>query len=155
MTGPGATVRPPLAAHAFRESGPAPTVPRVFIADDNVRLRATLSDLFADDGLEVVGEARDSAEALRKIPPIAYARPVVVLMDVRMPGPVNGIEATRLVIDRCEHVAVIIFTAFPGAGIEQAARQAGAVELLAKGCPAAEIVRTVERVWSRMVPVVA
>jgi DNA-binding NarL/FixJ family response regulator len=154
MTGPRATVRPPLPAHSFRRSRPTPIAPRVFVADDNVGLRATLSDLFADAGLDVVGEAGDSVEALRKIPPIAYAHPVVVLMDVRMPGPVNGIEATRLVIDRCEHFAVIIFTAFPGAGIEQAARQAGAVELLTKGCPAAEIVRTVERVWSRMVPVV-
>jgi DNA-binding NarL/FixJ family response regulator len=70
-----------------------------------------------------------------------------------MPGPVNGIEATRLLIDRCERVAVIIFTAFPGAGIEHAAYQAGAVALLAKGCPAALIVDAVRRAWTGMAPV--
>ena len=112
-----------------------------------------MCDLFADAGVEVVGQARDSAEAIRQIPPAAYERPLVVLMDVRMPGPVNGIEATRLVLDRCEHVAVIIFTAFPGSGIEQAARSAGAVELLAKGCPAETILDAVTRAWSGMVPV--
>jgi DNA-binding NarL/FixJ family response regulator len=127
--------------------------PRVFVADDNNGLRESIRELLTDAGVEVVGEAADSLDALRKIPPAAYARGLVVLMDVRMPGPVNGIEATRLVIDRCEHVAVIIFTAFPGDGIEQAARQAGAVELLAKGCPAEAIVDAVTRAWSGMVPV--
>jgi DNA-binding NarL/FixJ family response regulator len=127
--------------------------PRVFLVDDNAGLRGTLRDLFTDAGIEVVGEAGDSAEALRRIPPVAYERPLIVLMDVRMPGPINGIEATRLVIDRCERVAVIIFTAFPGAGIEQASRHAGAVEMLTKGCPASTIVTAIQHAWSRMQPV--
>jgi DNA-binding NarL/FixJ family response regulator len=127
--------------------------PRVFIIDDNVGLRASVCELLTDAGVEVVGQAGDSAEAIRAVPPAAYERPLVVLMDVRLPGLVNGIEATRLLVDRCERVAVIIFTAFPGSGIEQAARHAGAVELLAKGCPATTIVATIGRAWSGMVPV--
>lgn len=128
-----------------------PDRPRLFIADDNGALRATLRDLFVDADIDVVGEAGDSVTALRTIPPLAYRMPLVILMDVRMPGPVNGIEATRLLIDRCQHVAVIIFTAFPGDGINQAARDAGAVELLAKGCPATAIIAAVRRAWSGMV----
>lgn len=130
-----------------------PDRPRVFVADDNAGLRATLRELFADAGIEVAGEAGDSTAALRTIPPLAYTAPLVILMDVRMPGPINGIEATRLLIDRCDHVAVIIFTAFPGHGIEQAARRAGAVELLVKGCPAEVLVDAVLRAWHAMVPV--
>jgi DNA-binding NarL/FixJ family response regulator len=100
------------------------------------------------------GEAADSITALRTIPPLADRLPLVILMDVRMPGPVNGIEATRLLVDRCVGVGVIVFTAFPGSGIEEAARHAGAIELLAKGCPAATIVDAVRRAWCRMVAVV-
>jgi len=122
----------------------------LYIADDNAGLRASLCDLFVDAGVGVVGQAGDSAEALRGIPPLASTLPVVVLMDVRMPGPVNGIEATRLLADRCQQVAVIIFTAFPGAGIEHAAREAGAVELLVKGCPAETIVAAITRAWAGM-----
>lgn len=130
-----------------------PDRPRVFITDDNVGLVATIRDLLIDAEIAVVGEARDGAEALRTIPPLAAAARLVVLMDVRMPGPINGIETTRVLVERCHDVRVIIFTAFPGSGIEQAARQAGAVGLLAKGCPAEAIVAAVTRAWARMVPV--
>jgi DNA-binding NarL/FixJ family response regulator len=92
-------------------------------------------------------------QALRTIPPAADRLPLVVLMDLRMPGPTNGIETTRLLIERCDRLAVVIFTAFPGTGMEQAAREAGAVELLVKGCPAEVIVAAVTRPWAGMVPV--
>lgn len=48
---------------------------------------------------------------------------------------------------------MVIFTAFPGEGIERAARAAGAVGLLVNGVPAEAIVAEVDRVWSN-VPVV-
>jgi DNA-binding NarL/FixJ family response regulator len=128
--------------------------PRLFLAEDNAGLRAILRELFTDAGIDVVGEAGDPITALASIPPLAYAAPLVVLMDVRMPGPINGIEATRLLLDRCTDVRVVIFTAFPGAGIEQAARHAGATELLAKGVPAATIVAAIQRAWAGAVSVV-
>lgn len=130
-----------------------PGQPRIFVVDDNVGLRMALRDLSADAGIEVIGEAGDSAEAIRRIPAMASNRPLIVLMDVRLPGPINGIEATRVLIDRCVDVGVLIFTAFPGSGIEQAARQAGAAALLAKGCPAEMIIEAVTRAWSGLVPV--
>jgi len=127
--------------------------PRVFLVDDNVGLRATLLDLLTDAGVEVIGEAGDGAEAIRRIPPAAVDLPLVVLMDVRLPGTVNGIGATRLVTDCCVNVRVLVFTAFPGFGIEQAARQAGAAGLLTKGCPAEAILAAVSRAWRELVPV--
>lgn len=145
---------PPISTGSLPWSpgGSAPG-PRAAIVDDNHALRAAIRELLTDAGIQVVTEAADGMQALRTIPPSAYEVPVIVLMDLRMPGPINGIETTRLLIGRCERVAVLIFTAFPGSGIEQAARQAGAVELLAKGCPAEAIVAAVTRAWARMVPV--
>jgi two-component system, NarL family, invasion response regulator UvrY len=127
--------------------------PKVFLVDDNVGLRSMLRELLAEAGVEVVGEADNGTAALRYIPGAACPGGLVVLMDVRMPGPVNGIEATRLLVGRCERLGVIVFTAFPGSGIEQAAIAAGAVDVLVKGAPAETIAETVRRTWSRMVAV--
>jgi DNA-binding NarL/FixJ family response regulator len=131
-----------------------PARPRVFLCDDNAGLRAAIRELLTDAGIQVVGEAVDGVQALRLIPPAAYEAPLVVFMDLRMPGPINGIETTRLLVDRCVDVRVIIFTAFPGEGIERAARGVGAVGVLVKGAPAEAIVAEVGRVWSE-VPVVS
>lgn len=135
----------------------SPDRPALFMVDDNQELRASLRELFADAGVEVVGEAGDAIEALRKVPPAAFRyAPLVVLMDIKMPGPINGIEATRLLVDRCADLRVIVFTAYLSPAIEAAARQAGAVDLIAKGAPAAEIVASVGQVWAATgtVPVV-
>ena len=65
---------------------------RVVLADDQQLLRAGLRVLLdAEDGIEVVGEAADGAEALDVV---RAQRPDVVLMDIRMPG-LDGLEATR------------------------------------------------------------
>jgi DNA-binding NarL/FixJ family response regulator len=125
-----------------------PTPPRVFLCDDNERLRAAIRELLTDAGAEVVGEAADGIQALRLVPPTTDEGPLVVLMDLRMPGPINGVETTRLLVDRCAHVRVVIFTAFPGDGIERAVHDAGAAGILVKGVPAAAIVAEVGRVWS-------
>ena len=65
---------------------------KVVIADDQALVRAGFKALLdAEEGIDVVGEARDGDEA------VALARserPDVMLMDIRMPG-VDGLEATR------------------------------------------------------------
>jgi len=122
--------------------------PRVTLVDDNEHLRATIEELLVDAGIQVVGQAADGMQALRTIPPAAATAPLVVLMDLRMPGPLNGIEVTRLLVDRCHDVRVIIFTAFPGSGIEQAARTAGAVDLLIKGASAETLIAAIQRAWA-------
>ena len=104
--------------------------PRAFLVDDNDGLRVAIRELLTDAGVEVVGEARDSGTALLAIPRPPPA--LVVLMDVRLPGPVNGIEATRRLLERRAGVRVIIFTAFNGAAMERAALAAGAVMVLVK-----------------------
>lgn len=64
--------------------------------------------LGGQDGVEVVGEAVDGDDAVRQA---LHHRPDVVVMDVRMPG-VDGIEATRRIVDAAPEVRVLLLTTF-------------------------------------------
>lgn len=141
---------PPVAVSSVEatEPGHGQASPRVFLVDDDAGMRVTIRDLLTDAGCEVVGEASDAIEAVAHVPMVAVHGPVVVLMDVRMPGELNGIDATRLVLERTTNARVLIFSAFgDGEGIRQAAGAAGAVRVLTKGLPGAEIVGAIREVF--------
>jgi AmiR/NasT family two-component response regulator len=100
---------------------------RVLIAEDEALIRMDLREMLVEEGHEVVGEARDGAEA------IALARelrPEVVFMDVKMPG-TDGITAAGVIAD--EAIApVVMVTAFSQPGYIEAATAAGAMAYLVK-----------------------
>lgn len=87
---------------------PARTAPlRVLVADDHDLFRSGLRRLLdGEDGIHVVGDARRGDEAVRRA---AELRPEVIVMDVDVPV-MNGIEATREILDACSDVAVLMLT---------------------------------------------
>lgn len=80
---------------------------RVLIVDDQSLIRTALQTLLARKAdIEVVGQASDGVEALERVTALD---PDVVLMDVLMPR-LDGIEATRRLVERGARAAVIILT---------------------------------------------
>ena len=82
---------------------------RVVIAEDSVLLRAGLVRLLADSGFEVVAEAGDAEDLLRKV---RAHRPDVCITDIRMP-PTNtdeGIRAARQIRSELPGVGVIVLS---------------------------------------------
>jgi AmiR/NasT family two-component response regulator len=100
---------------------------RVLIAEDEAIIRMDLREMLTEEGHEVVGEARDGAEA------VALAReltPDVVFMDVKMPG-MDGIEAAGVLTS--ERVApIVMVTAFSQSTYVERACSAGAMAYLVK-----------------------
>jgi len=87
-------------------TGPGKTL-RVVVADDHPLFRDGLVAALATiDGVEVVGTAADGEQAITLTRELA---PDVVLMDLAMPG-VNGIEATRAIMQTHPGTAVLVLT---------------------------------------------
>lgn len=113
---------------------------RVLIADDQGLIRAGLRSLLEQDAdISVVGEAVDGREAV-----IASLRthPDVVLMDIRMPE-LDGIEATRQLIQERPETRVLILTTFDLDEYVFGALRAGASGFLLKDAPAEELIEAI------------
>jgi DNA-binding NarL/FixJ family response regulator len=102
---------------------------RVLIVDDDDLMRAGLRGVLAsDDAIELVGEANDGREAAYRV---RLLKPEVVLMDVRMPD-LDGISATREVLETSPEVKVMILTTFEQDDYIFGALNAGASGFLLK-----------------------
>jgi DNA-binding NarL/FixJ family response regulator len=116
---------------------------RVVLVDDQELLRLGFRMILdAEDGVEVVGEAGDGAQAVEVA---AMCRPDVVLMDVRMPV-MDGIEATRRIVANDPAVRVLVLTTFDLDEYAFGALRAGASGFLLKDVPPGELsgaIRTV------------
>jgi NarL family two-component system response regulator LiaR len=109
---------------------------RVLLVDDHDMVRRGLAlFLQAYDDLEMVGEAEDGAEALRRC---ADLLPDVVVMDLMMPG-MDGASTTRAIRERFPAVQVIALTSFQEEGLVQRALRAGAIGYLLKNVSAADL----------------
>ncbi|AWB91931.1 response regulator [Aeromicrobium chenweiae] len=113
---------------------------RVLVADDQELVRTGFRMILAvEEDLEVVGEAADGAAAVARAVELS---PDVVLMDVQMPR-MDGIEATRQVVDRVPGCRVLILTTFDDDEYLFAALQAGASGFLLKNCPPEDLVSAI------------
>ena len=115
---------------------------RVLIADDQALIRAGFRVLLdSADGVEVVGEAGNGAEAVD----LARQRQAdVVLMDIRMPI-MDGLEATRRIAadDDLAGVKVIILTTFESDEYVYQAIRSGASGFLVKDAEPADLIQAV------------
>jgi DNA-binding NarL/FixJ family response regulator len=113
---------------------------RVLIADDQALMRTGFRMILdAQDDIEVVGEAIDGADAIRRFEKLA---PDVVVMDVRMPT-MDGIEATRRLAALERPARVLILTTFDFDDYVYEALRAGASGFLLKDRPPEELVAAV------------
>jgi two-component system response regulator NreC len=116
---------------------------RVLLADDHIVMRAGLRALLdRQSNLEVVGECENGREAVELA---GSLRPDVVVMDVGMPG-LNGIEATKTIVDRHSSPAVVILSMHADESYVMRALKAGARGYLLKDSAAADLIGAIQAV---------
>ncbi|MEU6997941.1 response regulator transcription factor [Nonomuraea sp. NPDC046570] len=119
--------------------------PRVVIVDDQALVRTGFRMILASDGIDVVAEAADGAEAVAAV---RRTRPDVVLMDIRMPR-MDGLEATRRILTGgADETRVLILTTYDLDQYVYAALTAGASGFLLKDVTPEHLVAAVRLVRS-------
>ena len=116
---------------------------KVLIADDHVFYREGVRALLGNSpDVTVVGEASNGDEVIAKA---GELNPDVILMDLKMPG-MNGIEATRKIIERQKDIGILVITMFDDDDSVFAAMRAGARGYLLKDADKAELMRAISAV---------
>lgn len=113
----------------------------VLVVDDHAIVRDGLVALLgAMEGTHVVGQAADAAAALDLV---ATEQPDVVVMDIQMPGELDGIEAARRITAEHPDVRVVMLTMNEDDDTVVSAIRAGASGYLLKGSGAKEVLGAV------------
>jgi NarL family two-component system response regulator LiaR len=118
------------------DASQAPQTIRVMLVDDHKVVRSGLATfLKAYDDLGLVGEASNGLEAVDLC---HRSKPDVILMDLMMPE-MDGIAATRAILDDCPDVKVIAMTSFEEEELVQGVLAAGAISYLLKNVTSDEL----------------
>lgn len=113
---------------------------RLVVVDDQDLVRAGIvATAEAQSDIHVIAEARDGDQAVRVV---VETSPDVVLMDIRMPG-IDGIEATRRIVERGSSARVLLLTTFDADEHVYGALRAGASGFLVKDAPVEELVTAI------------
>ena len=113
------------------------------IVDDHEVVREGLRlSLSRAPHVRVIGEASDGAGAVALV---ERRRPQVVIMDVRMPG-MDGLEATKQIMEKVPETAVLIFTAYSERSLLGRGLESGAKGYILKEAPHATLLRAIEKV---------
>ena len=117
----------------------------LLLADDQELMRMAFRMVMdTQPDMSIVGEACNGQEA---VVAAERLRPDVVLMDVRMPV-MDGVEATRLIVEARSSVRIIILTTFDLDEYVYAALRAGASGFLLKDTPPADLLSGIRAVAS-------
>jgi len=116
---------------------------RLLIVDDHALIREGLRKVFQREAdIEVIGEARDGAEAVAQVRELA---PDVVILDFNMPGR-SGLEALQQIRAFKPQLAVLMLSMMPEREAAVRIFKAGASGFVSKESAAEEIVAAVRRV---------
>jgi DNA-binding NarL/FixJ family response regulator len=119
-----------------------PPLVRVLLVDDFEPFRQFIHTTLQETELQIVGEAWDGLEAVRKAEEL---QPDLILLDIGLPF-LNGIEAARRIRKLSPESKIIFVTQESSADVVEEALSSGAVGYVVKAEAASELLAAVEAV---------
>src|SRR5882724_4775578 len=117
---------------------------RLLITDDAVIMRTIIGDTAREAGWEVVGEAKNGAEAIEKYKQL---RPDVVTLDLVMPE-FDGLHALRGILAFDPEAVVLVVSALDQKSVLQNAFRHGATDFLVKPFDKPQLISALETHWN-------
>ena len=118
---------------------------RVLVVDDHSTARTAVANMLdSTAGMTAVGAAPDGRQGVELA---GRTKPEVVLVDVSIPI-MSGIEATGRMVQEQPDARVLIVSGELRPEIVEAAREAGTVGFVTKGCRATDVLRAIRTVMS-------
>jgi DNA-binding NarL/FixJ family response regulator len=116
---------------------------RILLVDDHPIVRQGLKTLLEGrSGWEIIGEASDGAEAVKKAKDL---NPDVMVLDITMPK-MNGLEACRLLRRQAPQLEILFVTQHDSPQMMREALEAGARGYVVKSNAARDLLEAVEAV---------
>ena len=120
--------------------------PRVFVVEDEPRLRALLRDELAELGCDFAGEAGSAEEAGRKLD---HDDVDVLLLDLNLPG-AGGLDLLETLRRRDDVVQAVVLTGFGDLESARLAIRLEVAEFLTKPFRLADLEQAMDRVKRRL-----
>lgn len=114
--------------------------PRCLIADDHPALTSAVSSYLSENGFDVVGPASDGRRAVALM---TDEKPDLALVDYRMPR-LSGADLVRALCEASPETRIVVYTADGDERLAREVLDAGAVALVLKEAPLADLVRALE-----------
>jgi len=112
----------------------------ILIVDDAIFMRRIISDVLKNNGYNIVGEASNGVEAIKKYKKL---KPNLVLMDITMPEK-NGIEAVKDIIAIDPEAKVIMCSAMGQDSMVKESIVAGAKDFIVKPFQSDDVLKKVK-----------
>jgi two-component system, NarL family, response regulator DevR len=117
---------------------------RLLIVDDHAVVRAGIRTLLENEGdFSVVDEAENAQEAIKKA---QQHRPDVIVMDIRLPGGISGIEACEAILQDLPSIKILMLTSYAEDELVKEAIRAGAVGYVLKRIGNRDLVETIRKI---------
>jgi two-component system response regulator NreC len=113
---------------------------KILVADDHAVVREGLKQLLTSQpDMDVVGEARDGAEALEKAKAL---RPDVTLLDIAMPR-LSGLDAVRLIKEAVPETQIVVLSMYDKEAFVHQVFNSGALAYVLKAASSSDVIEAV------------
>ncbi len=114
---------------------------RILLVDDHALVRQGIRLIIEEDEhLQVIGEAHSGESAIDFV---KLHQPDVVLMDVNMPGGMDGIKAAKKILEENPLTRILMLTMYDDEPLIEQMLLAGVVGVIFKHDPSTEIIKAI------------